>query len=72
MTTVSNEPIVMTTASNDDTEGEVLGFVACAVAVVLFGSNLVPVKKFETGDGVCLSVIFYIFTTIARFIYPKC
>ncbi|XP_048402891.1 transmembrane protein 144-like isoform X5 [Stegostoma tigrinum] len=28
-----------------------LGFIACAVAVVFFGSNFVPVKKFDTGDG---------------------
>ncbi|XP_078396643.1 transmembrane protein 144-like isoform X1 [Cetorhinus maximus] len=27
------------------------GFTACAVSVVLFGSNFVPVKKFDTGDG---------------------
>ncbi|ELR13173.1 transmembrane protein 144 family protein [Acanthamoeba castellanii str. Neff] len=28
-----------------------MGYVAAAVAVFCFGSNLVPVKKFETGDG---------------------
>jgi len=28
------------------------GFVAIAVASILFGSNLIPIKKFETGDGV--------------------
>jgi len=28
-----------------------LGFVAAAVAVVFFGSQLLPVKRFETGDG---------------------
>ncbi|ROI16058.1 Transmembrane protein 144 [Anabarilius grahami] len=27
------------------------GFVSCAVAVVFFGSNFVPVKKIDTGDG---------------------
>lgn len=27
------------------------GFVAIAVASILFGSNLIPVKKFESGDG---------------------
>ncbi|XP_072351888.1 transmembrane protein 144a isoform X3 [Scyliorhinus torazame] len=27
------------------------GFAACAVSVVFFGSNFVPVKKFDTGDG---------------------
>jgi len=29
-----------------------LGFVPAAIAVVFFGSNFVPVKKFDTGDGV--------------------
>jgi len=28
------------------------GYIAIAVAAVLFGSNLIPVKKFQTGDGV--------------------
>jgi len=30
---------------------EWLGYIAAAVAVLCFGSNFVPVKKFETGDG---------------------
>lgn len=28
------------------------GFVAAAISVLFFGSNFVPVKRFETGDGV--------------------
>uniref|UniRef100_A0A8D0HAQ7 Transmembrane protein 144 n=1 Tax=Sphenodon punctatus TaxID=8508 RepID=A0A8D0HAQ7_SPHPU len=28
-----------------------IGFISSAVSVVLFGTNFVPVKKFETGDG---------------------
>lgn len=28
-----------------------IGFTSSAVAVVLFGTNFVPVKKFDTGDG---------------------
>uniref|UniRef100_A0A670YEN8 Transmembrane protein 144 n=1 Tax=Pseudonaja textilis TaxID=8673 RepID=A0A670YEN8_PSETE len=28
-----------------------IGFISSAIAVVLFGSNFVPVKKFDTGDG---------------------
>ena len=28
-----------------------VGFIAAAIAVVFFGSNFVPLKKFETGDG---------------------
>jgi len=31
---------------------ELLGFACAGIAVVFFGSNFVPVKKFETGDGV--------------------
>ena len=27
------------------------GFVANSIAVILYGSNFVPVKKIETGDG---------------------
>jgi len=29
-----------------------VGFIAVAVASILFGSCLIPIKKFETGDGV--------------------
>lgn len=28
-----------------------LGFLSAGVAVVFFGSQLLPVKRFETGDG---------------------
>ena len=28
-----------------------VGYICCIVGVVFFGSNWVPVKKFETGDG---------------------
>ncbi|KAF4799479.1 Transmembrane protein [Turdus rufiventris] len=30
---------------------QVIGFTCSAVAVLLFGTNFVPVKKFDTGDG---------------------
>ena len=29
-----------------------IGFIGCLVASLFFGSNLVPVKQFSTGDGV--------------------
>ncbi|XP_051898775.1 transmembrane protein 144b isoform X4 [Pristis pectinata] len=43
-------------SSSSQTSGQngshlAFGFAACAVSVVLFGSNFVPVKKFDTGDG---------------------
>ncbi len=34
-----------------DGSGMWLGFLGAAVAIVFFGSNFIPVKKFETGDG---------------------
>lgn len=34
-----------------------IGFTSSAVAVFLFGSNYVPVKKFDTGDG---KILFHI------------
>lgn len=33
-----------------------LGYIGALVAVVFFGSNFVPVKKYETGDGMANSV----------------
>jgi len=44
------------------------GFVAVALAAVLFGSNLIPVKKFETGDGMSIAhfVIFNTFQYLSR------
>eukprot|EP01100_Stratorugosa_tubuloviscum_P014902 TRINITY_DN824_c0_g1_i2.p1 TRINITY_DN824_c0_g1~~TRINITY_DN824_c0_g1_i2.p1 ORF type:complete len:364 (+),score=164.25 TRINITY_DN824_c0_g1_i2:43-1092(+) len=34
-----------------DSNSLAIGFVAAGIAVVFFGSNFLPVKKFETGDG---------------------
>lgn len=34
-----------------DSSSSLLGYFAAAVAALFFGSNFVPVKKFETGDG---------------------
>lgn len=53
--------VVTTTAhSSGGISSEVLGYIAVIVAVLLFGSNLVPVKKFETGDGVFFQWIYCI------------
>lgn len=47
--------VVTTTAhSGGGVSSVILGYIAVIVAVLLFGSNLVPVKKFETGDGTVL------------------
>lgn len=37
-----------------------IGFTSSTVAVLLFGTNFVPVKKYDTGDG----KLTYIFTFI--------
>ncbi|PNI63349.1 TMEM144 isoform 8 [Pan troglodytes] len=33
------------------------GYISCFVAILLFGSNFVPLKKFDTGDGNYFSLI---------------
>ena len=43
----------------------VWGYVAVIITVVFFGSNFVPVKKFETGDGM-LSCCFKITVAVAE------
>ena len=30
----------------------IIGYIGVAVAVLFFGSNFIPIKKYETGDGV--------------------
>lgn len=40
-----------------------IGFTSSAIAVFLFGTNFVPVKKFDTGDGKQSVFVFSSFTT---------
>lgn len=40
-----------TACSGDTQQDYATGFVAVIIAVAFFGTNFVPVKKFETGDG---------------------
>lgn len=49
-----------TVAPSDGLSKQVIGYIAVVVAVLLFGSNLVPIKKFETGDGVFFQWIYCI------------
>jgi len=37
---------------------EAYGYAGAAVAVVFFGSNYVPVKKYPTGDGMIFQWVF--------------
>ena len=33
-------------------DDNVTGFIAAAIAIMFFGSNYLPVKQFDTGDGI--------------------
>lgn len=37
-----------------------IGFTSSTVAVLLFGTNFVPVKKFDTGDGKLNYILFFL------------
>ena len=41
----------MTDATTDTSTDATTGYAAVAIAVLFFGSNFVPVKKYDTGDG---------------------
>lgn len=45
------DPVYMTAAASSEAFPMYVGYIGCAVAVFFFGSNWVPIKKFETGDG---------------------
>lgn len=51
--------LVSTTPPPDKTPPYV-GYVCALVAVIFYGSNFVPVKQFETGDGKLVSFEFFI------------
>ncbi|XP_030047465.1 transmembrane protein 144 [Microcaecilia unicolor] len=40
-----------TNTTSGNGSGLAVGFISSTISVVLFGSNFVPVKKFDTGDG---------------------
>ncbi|XP_060064810.1 transmembrane protein 144-like [Ylistrum balloti] len=44
-------PNVTTIPPDCDTSPAFVGYIAAAVAVLCYGTNFAPVKKFETGDG---------------------
>ncbi|XP_067948407.1 transmembrane protein 144-like [Watersipora subatra] len=51
------------TSPNPSGSGELpiyVGYIGCLLAALLFGSNFIPVKKFETGDGVFFQLILCI------------
>lgn len=49
---ITTEPSVETTAASPTEDiPELWGFITAGIAILFFGSNFVPVKKYETGDG---------------------
>jgi len=56
----TTEPSHSSTAQPDDGPAypKYLGFICAGIAVVFYGSNFVPVKKFETGDGMFFQWVF--------------
>ena len=45
--------------SDEESNKEYLGYIGAMVAIIFFGSNFVPVKRYETGDGECCSHLLY-------------
>lgn len=58
LTTTENH--MTTVAPSGGLSEQVVGYIGVVVAVLLFGSNLVPVKKFETGDGIPICLCTHI------------
>jgi hypothetical protein len=46
-----------TTSSLDEPNQKILGFLALSVSILFFGSNYLPVKQYETGDGMFFQLI---------------
>lgn len=48
-----------TTAANTGDNGtipEYMGYITAGIAVLLYGSNFAPIKKFESGDGMYIHI----------------
>uniref|UniRef100_A0ABM0LX60 Transmembrane protein 144-like n=1 Tax=Saccoglossus kowalevskii TaxID=10224 RepID=A0ABM0LX60_SACKO len=50
--------VTLNPAENTTDTNLIEGFIAAGIAVVFFGSNFVPVKKFKTGDGLFFQWVF--------------
>lgn len=37
--------------SSKEQKSQWIGYLGAVIAILLFGSNFIPVKKFDTGDG---------------------
>lgn len=48
---VDSSQILQTSSNGTNSTDLTYGFTSCAVAVLFYGSNFVPVKKIDTGDG---------------------
>nr|XP_055061489.1 transmembrane protein 144a [Misgurnus anguillicaudatus] len=44
-------PQLLQVSNSTNSSGLIYGFISCAVSALFYGSNFVPVKKIDTGDG---------------------
>ncbi|XP_078601426.1 transmembrane protein 144-like isoform X2 [Branchiostoma floridae x Branchiostoma japonicum] len=51
-------PLVTLQPSNSTNDEAYIGFIAATIACVFFGTNLVPVKRVDTGDGMFFQWVF--------------
>ena len=45
---------------------EILAYCCIGIAVIIFGTNFIPVKKIATGDGLFFQEPLYLFTTVVN------
>ena len=66
--TVSNRRFkslnVMTIINSIFMNSQLIGYIGIATAVLFFGSNFIPIKKYETGDGMFFQFVVCIGTSI--------
>lgn len=59
-----------TSNGTNSTTNMAYGFISCAVAVVFYGSNFVPVKKIDSGDGI--GFFFYLPQSHLALFFSEC
>lgn len=57
ITTTTVVSTLTTTTLIPDTVPSYVGFIALTISILFFGSNYLPVKQFETGDGMFFQLI---------------
>ena len=55
---------IMTIINSIFMNSQLIGYIGIATAVLFFGSNFIPIKKYETGDGMFFQFVVCIGTSI--------